>query len=65
MELHLVYEERDKLTKELKRTPELIEITLAELREQCEHPYNSHSDGQKSVFGSHFVSERRSQMRAN
>ncbi|TWW74881.1 coiled-coil alpha-helical rod protein 1 [Takifugu flavidus] len=35
-ELHLVYEERDKLTKELKRTPELIEKALTELREQYE-----------------------------
>lgn len=56
MELHLVYEERDKLTKELKRTPELIEITLADLREQCEHPYNSHSDGQKSTCSNVWVS---------
>lgn len=56
MELHLIYEERDKLTKELKRTPELIEITLAELREQCEHPYNSRSDGQKSMWSNICVS---------
>lgn len=35
-------EERDKLTQELKRTPELIEKALADLKEQCEHPYNSH-----------------------
>lgn len=56
MELRLVYEERDKLTKELKRTPELIETTVAEVREQCEHPYNSHSDGQKSTCGNVWVS---------
>lgn len=49
MELHLVYEERDKLTKELKRTPELIEITLAQLREQCKRPENAQPDGQKST----------------
>ncbi|XP_071772744.2 coiled-coil alpha-helical rod protein 1 [Centroberyx gerrardi] len=35
-ELNLVCEERDKLTQELKRTPELIEKTLADLREQFE-----------------------------
>lgn len=40
-ELSLVCEERDRLTQELKRTPELIEKTLSDLREQCEHPYNS------------------------
>lgn len=37
-ELSLVCEERDKLTQELKRTPELIEKALADLKEQCEHP---------------------------
>lgn len=36
-ELRLVCEERDKLTQELKRTPELIEKTLVHLKEQCEH----------------------------
>lgn len=36
-ELTLVCEERDKLTQELKRTPGLIDKTLADLREQCEH----------------------------
>lgn len=50
MELRLLHEERDKLAKELKRTPELIEITLAQLREQCEYPKNSHSDGLKSMW---------------
>lgn len=40
-ELRLVCEERDKLTQELKRTPELIDKSLAHLKEQCEHPYNS------------------------
>ncbi|XP_040929675.2 coiled-coil alpha-helical rod protein 1 isoform X2 [Betta splendens] len=35
-ELSLVCEERDKLTQELKRTPELIEKTLVDLREQYE-----------------------------
>lgn len=39
-ELSLVCEERDKLTQELKRTPELIEKSLTDLKEQCEHPYN-------------------------
>lgn len=34
-------EERDKLTQELKRTPELIEKTLADLKEKCEYSYNS------------------------
>lgn len=37
-ELSLVCEERDKLAQELKRTPELIEKTLADLKEQCEPP---------------------------
>nr|XP_015816454.2 coiled-coil alpha-helical rod protein 1 isoform X1 [Nothobranchius furzeri] len=36
MELSLVREERDKLTLELKRTPELIEKALADLKEQYE-----------------------------
>lgn len=40
-ELSLVCEERDKLTQELKRTPELIDKTLADLKEQCEHPHNT------------------------
>uniref|UniRef100_A0A8C2WNQ6 Coiled-coil alpha-helical rod protein 1 n=2 Tax=Cyclopterus lumpus TaxID=8103 RepID=A0A8C2WNQ6_CYCLU len=35
-ELSVVCEERDKLTQELKRTPELIERTLADLKEQHE-----------------------------
>ncbi|GAA6233023.1 coiled-coil alpha-helical rod protein 1 [Lates japonicus] len=35
-ELSLVCEERDKLTQELKRTPELIEKALTDLREQYE-----------------------------
>ncbi|XP_070773896.1 coiled-coil alpha-helical rod protein 1 [Enoplosus armatus] len=35
-ELSLVCEERDKLTQELKRTPELIEKALADLKEQHE-----------------------------
>ncbi|TMS14195.1 Coiled-coil alpha-helical rod protein 1 [Larimichthys crocea] len=35
-ELSLVCEERDKLTQELKRTPELIDKTLADLKEQYE-----------------------------
>nr|XP_046266739.1 coiled-coil alpha-helical rod protein 1 [Scatophagus argus] len=35
-ELSLVREERDKLTQELKRTPELIDKTLADLKEQYE-----------------------------
>uniref|UniRef100_A0A3B4UIA7 Coiled-coil alpha-helical rod protein 1 n=2 Tax=Seriola dumerili TaxID=41447 RepID=A0A3B4UIA7_SERDU len=35
-ELSLVCEERDKLTQELKRTPELIEKALADLKEQYE-----------------------------
>ncbi|XP_033969832.1 coiled-coil alpha-helical rod protein 1 [Trematomus bernacchii] len=35
-ELSLVCEERDKLTQELKRTPELIERALADLKEQYE-----------------------------
>ncbi|XP_070699704.1 coiled-coil alpha-helical rod protein 1 [Pempheris klunzingeri] len=35
-ELTFVCEERDKLTKELKRTPELIEKALADLKEQYE-----------------------------
>ncbi|KAK2828484.1 hypothetical protein Q5P01_019518 [Channa striata] len=35
-ELNLVSEERDKLTQELKRTPELIEKALADLKEQYE-----------------------------
>ncbi|XP_035033633.1 coiled-coil alpha-helical rod protein 1 [Hippoglossus stenolepis] len=35
-ELGLVCEERDKLTQELKRTPELIEKALADLKEQYE-----------------------------
>ncbi|XP_044079620.1 coiled-coil alpha-helical rod protein 1 [Siniperca chuatsi] len=35
-ELRLVCEERDKLTQELKRTPELIEKALADLKEQYE-----------------------------
>ncbi|XP_041808504.1 coiled-coil alpha-helical rod protein 1 [Chelmon rostratus] len=35
-ELSLVCEERDRLTQELKRTPELIEKTLSDLREQYE-----------------------------
>ncbi|KAM8742283.1 coiled-coil alpha-helical rod protein 1 isoform 2-T3 [Acanthopagrus schlegelii] len=35
-ELSLVCEERDKLTQELKRTPELIEKTLADLKEKYE-----------------------------
>ncbi|XP_030294927.1 coiled-coil alpha-helical rod protein 1 [Sparus aurata] len=35
-ELSLVCEERDRLTQELKRTPELIEKTLADLKEQHE-----------------------------
>ncbi|XP_068455821.1 coiled-coil alpha-helical rod protein 1 [Clinocottus analis] len=35
-ELSVVCEERDKLTQELKRTPELIEKTLADLKEQYE-----------------------------
>ncbi|XP_059207119.1 coiled-coil alpha-helical rod protein 1 [Centropristis striata] len=35
-ELRLVCEERDKLTQELKRTPELIEKALADLKEQHE-----------------------------
>lgn len=47
MELRLVDEEREKLTKELKRTPELIETALSELREQCEHPSKSRFDHQK------------------
>lgn len=34
-------EERDRLTQELKRTPELIEKTLADLKEQREYSYNS------------------------
>lgn len=34
-------DERDKLTQELKRTPELIDKSLANLKEQCEHLYNS------------------------
>ena len=34
-------EERDKLTQELKRTPELIEKALAGLKEQREYSYNS------------------------
>lgn len=41
-ELSLVCEERDKVTQELKRTPELIEKALADLKEQCEHLHNSH-----------------------
>lgn len=70
MELRLVHEERDKLAKELKRTPELIEITLAQLREQCEYPKNSHSDGLKSMWSNvwvygNFVSECCFQTRAN
>lgn len=40
-ELGLVCAERDKLTQELKRTPELISKSLAELKEQCEHSYAS------------------------
>lgn len=41
-ELSAVCEERDELTQELKRTPELIQKALADLKEQCEqHPYNS------------------------
>lgn len=39
-ELSLVCEERDKLTQELKRTPDLIENALADLKEQCEHHYH-------------------------
>ncbi|KAM4619797.1 coiled-coil alpha-helical rod protein 1 [Polymixia lowei] len=35
-ELHSVCEERDRLTQELKRTPQLIESALADLREQFE-----------------------------
>ncbi|KAM7397811.1 hypothetical protein PAMA_005912 [Pampus argenteus] len=35
-ELSLVCEERDKLTQELKRTPELVEKALADLKEQYE-----------------------------
>ncbi|KAM7374170.1 hypothetical protein PAMP_006844 [Pampus punctatissimus] len=35
-ELNLVCEERDKLTQELKRTPELVEKALADLKEQYE-----------------------------
>lgn len=46
----MVHEERDKLAKELKRTPELIEKTLSQLREQCEYPKNSHSDGVRSMW---------------
>lgn len=38
MELSVVCGERDELAQELKRTPELIERTLADLKEQCEPP---------------------------
>lgn len=40
-ELSLVCAERDTLTQELKRTPELISKSLADLKEQCEHPHAS------------------------
>lgn len=40
-ELRSACEERDKLAQELKRTPELIDKSLAHLREQCESPYNT------------------------
>lgn len=39
-ELNLVCEDRDKLAQELKRTPELIEKAMTDLREQCERPHD-------------------------
>lgn len=48
-ELRLVCEERDKLAQELKRTPELIDKSLAQLKEQCERPYNSHRPSYKNA----------------
>lgn len=48
-ELRLACEERDKLAQELKRTPELIDKSLARLREQREHPYNSHRPSSKNT----------------
>ncbi|KAK1883202.1 Coiled-coil alpha-helical rod protein 1 [Dissostichus eleginoides] len=44
-ELSLVCEERDKLTQELKRTPELIERALADLKEQ----YESREEAEQSL----------------
>lgn len=41
IEHSLVCDERDRLTQELKRTPELIEKALADLKEQREPPYGS------------------------
>lgn len=48
-ELRSACEERDKLAQELKRTPELIDKSLAQLREQCESPYNSHRPSYKNA----------------
>lgn len=40
-QLSLVCEERDELAQELKRTPQLIQKALADLKEQCERPHDS------------------------
>lgn len=48
-ELRSACEERDKLAQELKRTPELIDKSLAQLREQCERPYNLHRPSYKNA----------------
>ncbi|KAL3042459.1 hypothetical protein OYC64_020401 [Pagothenia borchgrevinki] len=48
-ELSLVCEERDKLTQELKRTPELIERALADLKEQYESRLRQQQQQQQAL----------------